>query len=185
MSKNNNDISNRASVSKAIQNIDSEYMKKKWQFTRAVDNLNVKRIESEEEMEERIQQLFDLCSQMNEIPTYECIAVACGIPIRTFYDMNKGEFEGYKGYSHIIKRAKQTIAMLESTLARDGKIPSALWIFRAKNYLNMKDNIQVEAVSNQSGDVPNQTGAILENLPEAPEIEAKAEVVESKIAASE
>ena len=185
MSRNNNDISNRTSVSKAIQNVDAEYMKKKWAFTLAVDKLNVKRIQSEEEMEDRIQQLFNLCSQMNEIPTYEAIAVACGLPLSTFYDMNKGAFEGYKQYSEIIKRAKQTISLIESNLARDGKIPSALWIFRAKNYLNMKDSVQVEAVSNQSGDVPNQTGAILESLPEAPEIEAKAEVVESKITASE
>jgi hypothetical protein len=49
----------------------------------------------------------------------------------------------------------------------------------------MKDSVQVEAVSNQSGDVPNQTWAILDNLPEAPEIEVKAEAVESKTAASE
>lgn len=176
MSRNNNDISNRSSVSKAIKNIDGDYMKKKWAFTLAVDKLNVKRIESEEEMEDRIQQLFDLCSNMNEIPTYEAIAVACGIPIRTFYDMNKGEFEGYKQYSHIIKRAKQTIAMIESNLARDGKIPSALWIFRAKNYLNMKDVQQIEAVVPNAGDVPNNTSDLLSALPDAPEpIDAKAE----------
>jgi hypothetical protein len=30
----------------------------------------------------------------------------------------------------------------------------------------------VEAVSNQSGDVPNQTGAILESLPDVPEAQA-------------
>ena len=57
--------------------------------------------------------------------------------------------------------------------------------FVQKITYGMRDNVTIEAVSNQSGDVPNQTGAILENLPEAPEIEAKAEVVESKIAASE
>lgn len=89
MSRNNNDISNRTSVSKAIQNVDENYMKKKWTFTLAVNALNVKRIENEQEMENRIQQLFDLCTTMNEIPTYEAIAVACGLPIRTFYDMNK------------------------------------------------------------------------------------------------
>lgn len=89
MSKHDNDISNRTSVSKAIKDIDKEYLAKKWSFTLAVDKLNVKRIESEEEMEERIQQLFDLCSTMGEIPTYEAIAVACGLPLRTFYDMNK------------------------------------------------------------------------------------------------
>jgi len=84
-----NNISNRTSVSKAVKDIDDAYMKKKWKFTLAVNALNVKRIQSEDEMEQRIQQLFDLCTEMNEIPTYESIAVACGIPIRTFYDMNK------------------------------------------------------------------------------------------------
>lgn len=171
MSRNNNDITNRVSVSKAIKNVDEDYMKKKWAFTLAVDKLNVKRIQNEEEMEERIQQLFNLCSQMNEIPTYETIALACGLPNSTFYDMNKGAFEGYKKYSEIIKRAKQTISTMESNLARDGKIPSALWIFRAKNYMGMKDTQSVEVSPSQSGDVPNQTGGILETLPEAPVIE--------------
>lgn len=180
MSRNNNDISKRTSVSKAIQNVDAEYMKKKWAFALAVDKLNVKRIQSEEEMEDRIQQLFNLCSQMNEIPTYEAIAVACGLPLSTFYDMNKGAFEGYKQYSEIIKRAKQTISLIESNLARDGKIPAALWIFRSKNYLGMKDSVQVEAVSNQSGDIPNQTGGILEELPENPETEVVKQVIEGQ-----
>lgn len=51
-----------------------------------------------------------------------------------------------------------------------------------KTTYGMRDQIQVEAVSNQSGDVPNQTGAILETLPEAPDIETKAvEIVSEKI----
>ena len=46
----------------------------------------------------------------------------------------------------------------------------------------MKDSVQVEAVSNQSGDIPNQSGVLLETLPEAPDLEAKAvEVVSKKI----
>lgn len=80
MSKDVNNIGNRNSISKAVKNVDDAYMKKKWQFTLAVNALNVKRIQSEDEMEQRIQQLFDLCTQMNEIPTYESIAVACRYP---------------------------------------------------------------------------------------------------------
>lgn len=185
MSKDVNNIGNRSSLQKALKDVDKEYIKNLWKFSMQVRALDTGRIKSEEEMEDRIQKLFNLCYETGNMPTYESIAVACGIPSRTFYDMRQGEFEGYKQYSQIIKKAKEQVAMIESAMARDGKIPSALWIFRSKNYLGMRDSVTVEAVSNQSGDVPNQTGAILENLPEAPEIEVKAEVVESKIAASE
>ena len=60
-------------------------------------------------------------------------------------------------------------------MATDGKIPSSVWVFRAKNYLGMRDVQQIEAVSNQAGDVPNQTGVDLQELPEAPAIEVEAE----------
>ena len=185
MSKDVNNIGNRGSVQKAIQDVDLEYRKKKIAFVVQVSKLNTARIETPEEMEERIDKLFELCIETGNIPSYECIAVACGLPLSTFYDMKNNKFEGYAQYSAIIKKAKDAIAFMESSMANDGKMPSAVWIFRAKNYLGMRDTVQVEAVSNQSGDVPNQTGAILENLPEAPDIEVKAEVVESKIAASE
>lgn len=185
MSKDVNNIGNRTSLQKALKDVDKEYISNLWKFSMQVRKLDTGRIQSAEEMEDRIQKLFDLCYQTGNMPTYESIAVACGIPSSTFYDMRQGQYDGYKQYSEIIKKAKEQVAMIESAMVRDGKIPSALWIFRAKNYLNMKDSVQVEAVSNQSGDVPNQTGAILENLPEAPDIEVKAEVVESKIAASE
>ena len=41
----------------------------------------------------------------------------------------------------------------------------------------MRDSVQIEAISNQSGDVPNQSGVDLQELPEAPTIEIDAEKV--------
>lgn len=38
----------------------------------------------------------------------------------------------------------------------------------------MRDVQQIEAISNQSGDIPNQTAVDLEELPEAPAIEIEA-----------
>lgn len=66
-------------------------------------------------------------------------------------------------------------------MANDGKIPSAVWIFRAKNYLGMRDSVQIEAISNQSGDIPNQSGVALEELPEAPNLEVVGEAVAEKV----
>lgn len=181
MSKDVNNIGERSSLQKALKDVDKEYIKNLWKFSMQVRALDTGRIKSEEEMEERIQQLFDLCYQTGNMPTYESIAVACGIPSRTFYDMKVAKCEGYEGFSRIIKKAKDQVAMIEAAMVRDGKIPPALWIFRSKNYLGMKDQVQIEAVSNQSGDIPNQSGVILEELPEAPTIEAVAEkIIEQK-----
>lgn len=135
MSKDVNNIGNRGSVQKAIQDVDLEYRKKKIAFVVQVSKLNTARIETPEEMEERIDKLFELCIETGNIPSYECIAVACGLPLSTFYDMKNNKFEGYAQYSAIIKKAKDAIAFMESSMANDGKMPSAVWIFRAKNYL--------------------------------------------------
>ena len=59
--------------------------------------------------------------------------------------------------------------MIESILARDGKIPAPLWIFRAKNYLEMKDVQQVEVAPTSSGDVPKNSNDIVAALPEIPD----------------
>ena len=75
---------------------------------------------------------------------------------------------GYAQWQPIIKSAKDTIAFMESSMANEGKIPSAVWIFRAKNYMGMKDVQQIEAVQTASGDIPNQEEDLLATLPESP-----------------
>lgn len=97
MSKDVNNIGNRTSLQKAIKDVDRDYIKQTWQFALAVDALNTGRIQNEEEMEDRIQKLFDLCSKTGNVPTYESIAVACGIPSRTFYDMKARKLRWLQG----------------------------------------------------------------------------------------
>ena len=173
MSKDVNNIGNRCSIQKAIKDVDKEYISNLWKFSMQVRALNTGRVKSADEMEERIQQLFEICFQTGNMPTYEALAVACGIPSSTFYDMKCAKFEGYAKYSEIINKAREQIAMIESAMVRDGKIPPSLWQFRAKNYLGMRDVQQIEAISNQSGDMPKDANGILEELPEAPAIEVE------------
>lgn len=59
--------------------------------------------------------------------------------------------------------------MMDSILAREGKIPAPLWIFRAKNYMGMKDVQQVEVAPTSSGDVPKNSGDLVAALPEIPD----------------
>lgn len=173
MSKDVNNIGNRNSISKAISDVDLDYRKNKIAFAVQVAKLNTGRVQSPEEMKERFEKLFELCMQTGNLPSYEGLAVACGIPLRTFYDMKAGNYEGYAQYSQVINDVKSVIAFAESSMATDGKIPSSVWVFRAKNYLGMRDVQQIEAISNQSGDIPNQSGVDLAELPEAPAIEAE------------
>jgi len=97
MSKDVNNIENRGSIQKATQDVDVDYKKKKIAFVLQVAKLNTGRVQSPEEMRERLQNMFELCLQTGNIPTYECMAVACGIPIRTFYDMKQGEYARIQG----------------------------------------------------------------------------------------
>lgn len=106
-----------------------------------------------------------------------------GIPIRTFYEMQTGHYEGYAEYLPIVKRAKDVIAQMESSLAMDGKIPSVVWIFRAKNFTGMRDVQQVEVAPTSSGDVPKNSNDLVAALPEIPDnaqIEEKTPIVMEK-----
>ena len=65
-------------------------------------------------------------------------------------------------------------------MAMDGKIPSVVWIFRAKNFSGMKDVQQVEVAPTSSGDVPKNSGDLVAALPEIPknaEIEEKTPII--------
>lgn len=77
MSKNVNNIGNRASITKAVKDVDAAYFQKVWNFSNAIKNLDRGRVKTPQEMEIRIQELFDVCSNMGMMPTYESIAVAC------------------------------------------------------------------------------------------------------------
>lgn len=65
---------------KSLTDVDIEYKRHKLQFCMQVAALNVSRVRTPEEMEERLQKLFELCIQTGDIPNYENLAVACRYP---------------------------------------------------------------------------------------------------------
>ena len=132
-----------------------------------------------QEMQDRITEYFSLCQEARLNPTVEGLALAVNYDRRSLFDMSNGRFN--LPFADIVKDAKDFIAGYDAILAASNKMNSAVYCFRSKNFYGMKDNIQIEAVSNQSGDIPNQTGGILEELPEAPTIEQVAEkIIEQK-----
>lgn len=133
-----------------------------------------------QEMQDRITEYFSLCQQAQLNPTVEGLALAVNYDRRSLFDMSNGRFN--LPFADIIKEAKDFIAGYDAILAASNKMNSAVYCFRSKNFYGMKDNIQIEAISNQSGDVPNKSGVDLQELPEAPTIEIDAgKVVEEEL----
>lgn len=126
-----------------------------------------------QEMEDRITEYFTLCQQAQLNPTVEGLALAVDYDRRSLFEIGKGTFN--QPFMDIVKNAKDFIAGYDAILAASNKMNSAVYCFRSKNFYGMKDQVQIEAVSNQSGDIPNQSGVNLQELPEAPAIEVEAE----------
>lgn len=134
---------------------------------------------TQDEMTDRITEYFELCQQAQLNPTVEGLALAVDYDRRSLFDIQTGK--GKLAFSDIVKKAKDFIANYDAILAASNKMNSAVYCFRSKNFYGMKDNIQIEAISNQSGDIPNQSGVNLTELPEAPTTEKIVEeIIEKK-----
>ena len=75
-------------------------------------------------------------------PTVEGLAAACGVDRTTFNGWKNGELSDAR--SNMCKKALAILAELDAQLAQSGKIPQVVYIFRAKNFHGMQDNVKVE-----------------------------------------
>jgi len=122
---------------------------------------------TQQEMQDRIDDYFQLCQSYGLNPTVEGLALAVDYDRRSLFDIQTGK--GKLAFSDIVKKAKDFIANYDAILASANRINSAVYCFRSKNFYGMKDVQQVEVAPTASGDVPNNGGDILATLPEAPE----------------
>ena len=121
------------------------------------------------DMQDRINDYFQLCQSYGLNPTVEGLALAVDYDRRSLFDIQNGKAN--LPFSDIVKKAKDFIANYDAILAASNKMNSAVYCFRSKNFYGMKDVQQVEVAPTASGDVPNNGGDILATLPEAPENE--------------
>lgn len=121
----------------------------------------------DEETLHRITQMFQYCAENNSIPTVEKLALCLGI---TRHELYVWEKRGDKGVSRsrMIKIAKEIIASIDAEAVAQGKLNTVAYIFRAKNYYGLTDNVTVEHKAAQPlGDTQDQSmlvGALLKQL---------------------
>lgn len=98
---------------------------------------------SDDETLQRITDMFQDCADNHSIPTVEKLALCLGI---TRHDLYVWENRGDKGVvrSRMIKAAKEIIAAIDAEAVAQGKLNTVAYIFRAKNYYGLSDNVTVE-----------------------------------------
>lgn len=98
---------------------------------------------SDDETLQRITDMFQDCADNHSIPTVEKLALCLGI---TRHDLYVWENRGDKGIvrSRMIKAAKEIIAAIDAEAVAQGKLNTVAYIFRAKNYYGLSDNVTVE-----------------------------------------
>jgi len=104
-------------------------------------------VKDDEELTERIDHYFTWCAEHNSLPMWEEMALYCGVVRETFWKWSQG-IGCSAERSHIIKKAKEALATIDAGLAEKGKIQPVVYIFRAKNFFNMKDQNEVVLTPN-------------------------------------
>lgn len=104
-----------------------------------------------DEMTLLIEDYFSDCAELGLRPTIRGLADALGTTYNTLLDWENGSRDGQLGAScsGIIKKAKSFVAEFDEILALEGIDNPILFMFRAKNYFNMRDKTEVEVAPKQ------------------------------------
>lgn len=113
------------------------------------------------EIEGRIKQFFNLCSENNLRPTVELMALSIGVSRTALW---KWEQEG-STRGEIIRGAKQVLAALMEQWGVSGKINPATMCFLLKNHHGYSDTYQIEPVQTNKLDSLPTREEIVRKLP--------------------
>lgn len=117
-------------------------------LTDMMDVFNLPSVQSTEEAIERTTAYFQRCAAKGIKPTVEEYALALGIHRQTLWNWIVGNHRGPVD-PDVVRRAKDFIAAYDARMVSDGKLNPVTYIFRAKNYYDMKDTQDVVVTPNQ------------------------------------
>lgn len=117
-------------------------------LTDMIGLFNVPKVQSTEEAIQRTEDYFMSCAQRGVRPTVEEYALALGIHRQTLWNWVVGNQRGPVD-PDVVRRAKDFIAAYDARMVTDGKLNPVTYIFRAKNYYDMKDTQDVVVTPNQ------------------------------------
>lgn len=107
-------------------------------------------VHTDEECAERIMCFFEAAEKTGEIPTLEKMCLALGVTYQSFYMWENGSLGATR--AEICKKARGIIQAIDSELVQQGRIPVVSYIFRAKNFYGMKDQVEQVITNRQAED---------------------------------
>ena len=127
---------------------------------------NMERAVTDEEIRERLEMYFVETLKAGEIPTVEEMSLALGYDRKTLWAWEVGREGSTPTRSNLIKKAKEFLASFDSKLVQENKVNPTTYIFRAKNYFGLKDEVEyVLTPNNPLGDIKD-SGDIRKRLSE-------------------
>ena len=114
---------------------------------------NMPKVKTDDELEERIIFFFETCIITGEMPTWEKLALACGVHRGTLWEWESGGEGSTPMRRDLLKKAKEFMASYDAEIVANNKMPPVAYIFRAKNYYGMKDQVDYNITPKQQIDV--------------------------------
>lgn len=114
---------------------------------------NMEKAVTDEEIRERLEMYFVETLKAGEIPTVEEMSLALGYDRATIWKWETGGEGSTPTRRNLIKKAKEFLASFDAKLVQENKVNPTTYIFRAKNYFGLKDEVEyVLTPNNPLGD---------------------------------
>ena len=127
---------------------------------------NMEKAVTDEEIRERLEMYFVETLKAGEIPTVEEMSLALGYDRKTLWSWEVGGEGSTPVRRNLIKKAKEFLASFDAKLVQENKVNPTTYIFRAKNYFGLKDEVEyVLTPNNPLGDIKD-SGDIRKRLSE-------------------
>ena len=127
---------------------------------------NMPKAVTDEEIRERLEMYFVETLKAGEIPTVEAMSLALGYDRATIWKWETGGEGSTPARRNLIKKAKEFLASFDAKLVQENKVNPTTYIFRAKNYFGLKDEVEyVLTPNNPLGDIKD-SGDIRKRLSE-------------------
>ena len=97
------------------------------------------KVKSDEQLCERLNWFFSECARTQQLPNIEKMCNAIGITRQTLMRWVNGDGGFSPATKDIAFHAKQILASIDAELAQEGKTQPVVYMFRAKNFYDMRD----------------------------------------------
>ena len=154
---------------------DRELAKKVLKFNLEVMQKATTKPKTVEELQDRFTEYFEKCVDEGMPPTVEGLALVSGWCRSAFYDIGEGKVNVQ--FSDTVKKAKDYVCNYDALMATLGKVNAPVYIFRSKNFYDMKDVQEIKAGPIADATKPQNEQDILNAMPELPESSSASPIV--------